>query len=139
MGIVESIIEKGYISKPYIGVSVTDVSEDTQSHGIPAGADVKSVTEGGPCQNAGLQVSDIITSVNGQEISGSNDLVAIVSEAQAGDVLELTVYRKGEILTIRVEVGEQIQQAKQEQEQEQTQTMPQTQQPQSVFPWGSFR
>ena len=35
MGIVESIIEKGYISKPYMGVSVSDVSAETQFYGIP--------------------------------------------------------------------------------------------------------
>lgn len=133
MGIVESIIEKGYISKPYIGVSVTDVSEDTQSHGIPAGADVKTVVEDSPCAKAGLQINDIITQVNGKEISSSSDLVAIVSKAQVGDTLEMTVYRKGEILTISVEVGEQIQQAKQEQ----VPAEPQTQRP--VFPWGNFR
>ena len=60
-------------------------------------------------------------------------MVAIVSKAQVGDTLEMTVYRKGEILTISVEVGEQIQQAKQEQ----VPAEPQTQRP--VFPWGNFR
>ena len=137
IGIVESIIEKGYISKPYIGVSVTDVSQETQSYGLPEGAAVKSVVEDSPCAKAGLQVNDIITAANGKQVTGSNDLIAIVSEAQVGDMLELTVYRKGESLTLNVEVGEQIQQAKQEQVQEQT--APQAQQPQSVFPWGNFR
>ena len=37
--IITSIIEKGYIVKPYIGVSVTDVSEETQSYGLPGGGD----------------------------------------------------------------------------------------------------
>ena len=53
--IFESIIEKGYYSKPYIGVSVTDVSEETQSYGLPKGAAVKGVVEGSPAQKAGLQ------------------------------------------------------------------------------------
>ena len=44
-GIVQSIIENGYIAKPYIGVSVDDVSEETQSYGLPQGAAVKSVTQ----------------------------------------------------------------------------------------------
>ena len=133
MGIVESIIEKGYIYKPYIGVSVTDVSQETQSYGLPEGAAVKSVVEDSPCAKAGLQVNDIITGANGKPVTGSGDLIAIVSDAQVGDTLELQIYRKGEHLTLKVEVGEQIQQAKQEQ----VQTAPQTQQP--VFPWGNFR
>ena len=40
--IVKSIIEKGYISKPYVGVTVSDVSQQTQLYGIPAGAAVQS-------------------------------------------------------------------------------------------------
>ena len=36
--IVTSIIEKGYISKPYIGVSVSNVSAESQSYGLPQGA-----------------------------------------------------------------------------------------------------
>ena len=67
--IVESIIENGYIVKPYIGVSVTDVSAETQSYGLPQGAAVKEVTEGSPAEQAGLQVNDIITRVGDTEIT----------------------------------------------------------------------
>ena len=35
--IVESIIEKGYIASPYIGISVLDASEEMQMYGIPSG------------------------------------------------------------------------------------------------------
>ena len=45
MNIVESIIEKGYFSKPYIGISVLDVSTETQQYGIRAGAAVQSIAE----------------------------------------------------------------------------------------------
>ena len=109
--IVESIIEKGYISKPYIGVSVTDVSQETQSYGLPQGAAVKAVTEDGPAYKAGLQVNDIITQANGQTISGSSDLVQAVKAAAVGDELTLTVYRQGETLELTITVAEQIQSA----------------------------
>lgn len=46
--IVESIIENGYIVKPYIGVTVGNVSDEMQSYGLPQGAAVRSVTEDGP-------------------------------------------------------------------------------------------
>ena len=59
--IVTSIIEKGYIEKPYIGVSVLDVSDETQKYGLPKGASVQTVTDDGPAKAAGLQVNDIIT------------------------------------------------------------------------------
>jgi len=35
MNIVESSVEKGCISKPYIGINVQDVSAETQQYRIP--------------------------------------------------------------------------------------------------------
>ena len=112
--IVESIIEKGYISKPYIGVSVSDVSTETQSYGLPQGAAVKAITEGGPADTAGLRVNDIITHVDGVTVSGSADVVSIVGQSEVGSVLKLTVYRQGVSIEVEITVGEQIQQALEE-------------------------
>ena len=125
--IVQSIIEKGYISKPYLGVTVTDVSEETQSYGLPQGAAVKSVSENSPAAQAGLQVNDIITHVGDTAVTGSSHLVSIVSEAAVGDTLKLTVYRQGSTLELDITVGEQIQNAIIEESSSQ----------QSVPQWGS--
>ena len=110
-GIVESIIENGYVAKPYIGVNVSDVSEETMGYGLPAGAAVKAVSEDSPAEKAGLQVNDIITAVNGKEISGRTGLSEAVSAASVGDTLTLTVYRQGKTISVNVTVGEQIQSA----------------------------
>ena len=109
--IVESIIQNGYIIKPYIGVSVSDVSSESQSYGLPQGAAVRSVVENSPAAEAGLQENDIITAANGEAITGSNDLVKLVKAASAGDTLELTVYRQGQTVTVTLTVGEQKQDA----------------------------
>lgn len=109
--IVDSIIEKGYISKPYIGVSVGDVSEETMGYGLPAGAAVKSVVEDSPAEKAGIKVNDIITAVNGNEITGRSELSETISSCAVGDKLTLTVYRQGETLSIDVTVGEQTKSA----------------------------
>ena len=133
MGIVESIIEKGYIAKPYVGISVLDVSQEVQLYGIPAGAAVQSVTEGSPAAEAGIQIGDIITAVNGTEIDSSR-LVDLVASSHVGDVLTLRIYRQGETLEITVTVGEQVQSALANAEVPQPQ--PQSMQP-STFPFGS--
>ena len=111
LSIVKSIIEKGYISKPYVGVSVSDVNQQTQLYGIPAGAAVQSVSDDSPAAKAGLQAGDVITRVNGTEITGSSDLVSLVSEAAIGDMLTMTVYRQGSTIELTVTVGEQVQSA----------------------------
>ena len=122
-GIVQSIIEKGYISKPYIGLSVGDVSVDAQAYGLPKGAAVRSVTEDGPAAKAGLQENDIITALNGTEITSGNELVKAVAGVAIGDQLTLQVFRQNEMLELTVVVGERIQQAMESQE---TQQMPQS-------------
>ena len=126
--IVDSIIEKGYVAKPYIGVMVSDVSDEAISYGTPAGAAVASVTEGGPAEKAGLQENDIITAVDGKAISGKSDLSSIIADHAAGDKLTLSVYRQGQTLTVTVTVGEQTTSAlanqQQQQQQQQQQTMP---------------
>ena len=108
--IVESIIEKGYISTPYIGVTVMDVSSETQLYGIPAGAAVQSVTEDGPAAQAGLRKGDVITQVNGTQVT-SNTLSAMIRSCEIGEALTMTVYRQGETLEITVTVGEKIKSA----------------------------
>ena len=129
--IIESIIEKGYISKPYIGVSVASVSAETQSYGLPQGAAIKVVAEDSPAEASGLQVNDIITAINGTTITSSSDLVNVVGEASVGDVLTLTVYRQGSSLELTLTVGEQIQSALEQEEKSQ-----QSQSSQGFPGWG---
>ena len=130
LNIVESIIEKGYISKPYIGISVVDVSEETQQYGIPAGAAIQAVTEDGPAAQAGLQRGDVITSVDGIPVN-SSELISCITQAQIGQQMVFCIYRQGETLEITVQVGEQVQSAlEQKTEQSQQQSYP------GNFPWG---
>ena len=117
--IVESIIEKGYISKPYLGVSVSDVGENYLIYGLPAGAAVQGVTADSPAEKAGLQKGDIVTKIDDADITCANDLVDRVAASAAGDKLVLTVYRSGQTLEITVEIGEQIQAAIQEEQTQQ--------------------
>ena len=105
--LVESIIEKGYVVKPYIGVHIADVSQESLGYGLPAGASVQGIEPDSPAQQSGLNVSDIITHVNGNVISGASELKKAVTGCVPGDVLELTVWRKGETITLTLTVGEQ--------------------------------
>ena len=140
--IVESIIEDGFISKPYLGVSVLTVSEDVKSYGLPAGASVQEITKNSPAEKAGLQINDIITKVGDTEIATSEELVDIVAESSPGDVLVLTVYRNTQIITVEVTVGEKITetngQAAVQQDYEQQQQYDQQYRQYGNSPWGYF-
>lgn len=117
--IVTSIIENGYVVKPYIGVSVETVSSDMKSYGIPEGAVVRVVNEDSPAEKAGLKENDIITKADDEDITSSNDLVSKIKKASKGDKITLTVYRQGEEKTIELTVDETKQDtAKKEEEEE---------------------
>lgn len=103
--IVTSIIEKGYVSKPYIGVSIANSNSNIK------GAYVLSVTENSPAQKAGLQAGDIITAINDTAISDANELTKMVACSSVGDNLKLMIYRQDDTLEVIVTVDEQAQSA----------------------------
>ncbi len=122
--IVESIIEKGYYSKPYLGVGVVDVSREYQIYGLPQGAAIQTVTEGGPADAAGLQVGDIITKFGDTKITGRTDLSAAIAWCKIGDTVTLSVYRQGQTLEISVTIGEQIQSVEEEKQENNNSSYP---------------
>ena len=102
---------KGEISTPYIGISVMPVSDELQAYGIPMGAEVVSVNEDSPAEKAELQEKDIIVAANGEDVTDSDDLVKIIRSCEAGDKVELKIYRQGEIIEATVTVGETVKSA----------------------------
>ena len=105
---ITSIIENGYVTgKPSMGILLDDVPQAAQQYGVPAGAEVLAILDGSCADNGGLQVGDIITAVNGTEVSGSSDLQSAVSEFSAGDTVTLSIYRNGETTTVDVTLDEE--------------------------------
>ena len=132
--IVNSIIEKGYVTKPYIGISADDVSEEALAFGIPKGAVVTYVEEEGPADKAGLQVNDIITAMNGNPISGRDAIIEAIGHTDPGTKVSLTIYRQGKELDVTVTVDEKIQEALPQEEEQQQQ-----QQQQQLNPYGGYQ
>lgn len=78
----------------YIGVTCLNVdSTSAQTYGIPLGAFVDSVEEGGPAQTAGIQKGDVIVKFDGMTVSGSSDLVGKLEYCQAGETVEVVISR----------------------------------------------
>lgn len=101
--IITSIIEKGYIVKPYIGVSLSETEDGSVC--------VRSVSENGPAEDAGVTQGDVITTVNGNEVNSVSDVSAAVESTGADGILTLTVLRNSESIVLSVTVGEQKQDA----------------------------
>ena len=75
------------------------------------GAYVRSVEEGSCAETAGIQVGDIITQVNNQDITTYEELIDAKNALRAGDEMLLTVFREGTYLTITVTLDEEVPQS----------------------------
>lgn len=103
-----SIIEKGVVTKPYVGITVTTVTEQMQSWGLPIGALIAEVVSGSPAAEGGLQVDDIITHFNGEVVDNNSTIVAMVGNCKPGQSVVFTVYRGGKTVEVTVVIGEKV-------------------------------
>ena len=105
--IANVILREGGMVRPGIGVTIRAVGEETaELNQVPAGCRIEDVTAGAPADQAGLKVGDIVTEVDGFVVLENDDMVEYVRSKAVGDVVEFTVYREGEYLTIPVAIGD---------------------------------
>lgn len=78
--------------KGYLGITGIDVvAEYARNYGAPQGVYVSSVVEGSGAAQAGLIRGDIITALNGEEITSMEELQNELSYYAAGETVELTI------------------------------------------------
>ena len=97
----DQILRTGKARYPVIGASVRSTTAGN-------GAVIGTVQSGSPAEKAGLKSGDRISAVDGQEVSGSADLVVAIRSHLPGEAIKLTVHRGSRTLTIAVTLGSKI-------------------------------
>jgi serine protease Do len=100
---------KGKVTRGYLGVLIQKVTPEIgESLGLnkPRGALVADVTKGGPAEQAGVKVGDVIVELDGKEINESNDLPIVVARTPVDKKARLKVLRDKKEVTLTVSVGE---------------------------------
>ncbi len=108
MNVVDQIKATGKASHGWLGVQIQDVTRElAETFGMkkPQGALVSKVLPGSPAEKAELQIGDIITEFNGQQIETSGDLPPMVGITPINDKATLKIIRQGENKTIEFKVG----------------------------------
>jgi serine protease Do len=107
--VMDQIVEHGKVIRGYMGVAIQPVSPDiAKAFGLPhgGGALIGDVSPDSPAQKAGLQRGDIVLQLNGQPVSGPDDLSVRISEMAPGTVAHLQIHRNGESKDLDVTLGE---------------------------------
>lgn len=117
--VVPQLIQFGSVRRPKIGVDgvgIEKLMERGLNLPIQKGLLLYSVANGGPAYAAGLKglsrgpsgdlvLGDVITSIDGQPISGLDDLYRYLDKKQIGDTIQVQVYRDGKTLTLPVRLS----------------------------------
>jgi serine protease Do len=94
--VVDELIDKGYVSRPYLGISMVTVTPSiASSYGLATetGAMVYQVSPGSPAEDAGLMWGDVIVAIDDEEITSTDDAILAIRAHQIGDEIQITYYR----------------------------------------------
>jgi putative serine protease PepD len=123
---VPQLITKGYVSRAWLGIAgqnITPELAEALKLPISRGILIVQVIKGSPAEKAGLQGGktpvqifhqrlivggDLITTVEGREIEGTEALSDIIEGKNPGEVLRLTIVRNGEPLDLTVTLEEWV-------------------------------
>jgi serine protease Do len=97
--VVVALLANGHVDRGWLGVVV----DDTAHH--HAGASIAEVSRGGPAAKGGLRAGDVVTSINGERVETTHELVRAVSAVDPGTVAHLRVHRGTGTLELAIVVG----------------------------------
>lgn len=101
--IIDEIIEKGYVKRPGIGVSIINGAIPKDKN-VPNGLLVGSVVKDGPADKAGIIPGDLIIEFQGKEVSTFQGFLDEINKHNIGDKVDITVWRENEKITLPLEL-----------------------------------
>lgn len=107
--IVNQLIEKGKVDRPYLGVSLADLSQIPQMYleslpdEVDGGTMVTYLDPKSAAARAGIKEQDVIVAINDEKVNAASDLRRYMyTELKTGDQVKLKIYRDGKQMTVEV-------------------------------------
>jgi putative serine protease PepD len=122
--VVNQLQSGGEIQHAYLGISGADITPDVAralNLAVDQGVLVEQVLANGPADDAGIKGptgeatvagqtipsgGDIITKIDGEAVTGMDDLISVVNEHKPGDEITLTVWSNGQQKDVTVKLGD---------------------------------
>ena len=105
--VIAGVTGNGSVVRPWLGAFGQGVTSDIAASlgmRLPGGILVNELYPGGPAERGGLRVGDVVLAVNGREITDPQSLRFRVATLSIGGAAELTVWRRGSEVKVRVAV-----------------------------------
>jgi putative serine protease PepD len=93
--VADEIIATGTVTHAFIGIQAEPLPASATGQSGTQGLRVAVVVPGSPAASAGLRVGDIITSIDGQPATSTDQLMAVTLTKRAGDRVEIGYKRNG--------------------------------------------
>lgn len=94
----DSIIKSGKYERPYVGISVLDLTQEIKKQrNIPysTGIIVQQVYPGSPASKYGLKAGDVILEINGKTVTSAGAFIGEVAAKKTGETVNLKVFSGG--------------------------------------------
>ncbi|MDT2743771.1 S1C family serine protease [Enterococcus asini] len=111
--IIDQLQKDGKVTRPALGINMVDLSSVTSQQqeqilGVPSsvksGVVITNVMNATPAEKAGLKQYDVITKVDGEEVTSATDLQSILYGKNVGDTITITYYRGDKESTAKVDL-----------------------------------
>ncbi len=107
--VMEDIISKGHVVRPWLGISGVDIDENEirmRGSSIKSGVLVVRVDQWSPAYESGLRPGDIILSMGEARISGMRSLIEKLSSTGLGNTVDVVFSRNGKKYRTSVDIRE---------------------------------
>ena len=107
--IMDDLINKGTVSRGWLGVGIQDVTQDlAQAFNLEnaKGSLITGVMRDTPADRGGLQRGDVVIELNGEEILNSRQFRNEIANAGAGFDIEMKVVRNSKIMYFKINLDE---------------------------------
>lgn len=106
--IMEQIIQKGVVTRGWIGVEVQDVTPELAESfdlGTQQGALIAGVLRDAPADKADIHPGDVVVDIAGKQVTDSSELLNLISDLPPGKSAKIKVIRTQKAMTVEVNIG----------------------------------
>ena len=107
--ILQDLIIKGRVSRPWLGIYMRDVNEKIASYlnlAETEGVVAMNIVQDSPADKMGIKQYDVVKKINSNDVLNTSDLQEILAEMRPGEKISMMVYRGGKNINLEGRLGE---------------------------------